>query len=258
MKNKVYVLVSVCVVVGLSVLSQPVQAQQEMPLSYLVEEVRMVPDKAAEYEEFIKRFIDICKQYKWPYSVSTYATYDNLLYLLYPAKNFSEVDQIFNSWYAVLDKYGEDKWQTLAKKYADTFEYMRFGMIHRLPELSYQPQALVPGEEPFTYWGYLYVKPGMEKEVEAIFKEIVALFKQKKTTNAFIFWAVDYGLELPCYFYAMSGKTASEIFARGEKAHEIADTEINALWAKITKCLRRYEYKIGEFRPDLSYIPEKK
>ena len=74
--------------------------------------------------------------------------------------------------------------------------------------------------------------------------------------NAFNFFAVDYGLELPCYFYAMGGKTASDMFAKSEKAHEIADAEINALWEKLTKYLRRYEYKIGNFRLDLSYMPE--
>jgi len=256
MKFKTCVLAVVCLVATLCVFCVPVQAQEEVPLSFFVEEVRVIPDKVGKYEEFVKKFVGICQQYNWTFSMSTYVTMDNLFYFLYPAKSHSDVDQIFKSWNAIIDKYGGEKWQAFMQNYADCFEYMKFGMIHRLPELCYTPKVVAPGEEPFTYWGYLFVKPGMEKDVEAIFKEFVKLFQDKKTPNAFNFYAVDYGLELPCYFYAMGGKSASDMFTKGEKAHEIADAEINTLWKKLSKCLRRYEYKIGNFRPDLSYVPE--
>jgi len=187
MKFKTCVLAVVCLVATLCVFCVPVQAQEEVPLSFFVEEVRVIPDKVGKYEEFVKKFVGICQQYNWTFSMSTYVTMDNLFYFLYPAKSHSDVDQIFKSWNAIIDKYGGEKWQAFMQNYADCFEYMKFGMIHRLPELCYTPKVVAPGEEPFTYWGYLFVKPGMEKDVEAIFKEFVKLFQDKKTPNAFNF-----------------------------------------------------------------------
>jgi N-acetyl-beta-hexosaminidase len=111
-------------------------------------------------------------------------------------------------------------------------------------------------EAPATYWGFCYTKPGHEKGLIDVMNEYVELYKSKNLPAGFESYVALTGAELPAYMYVMRGKTLTDLFGSSEKSEKIVGEEAQALWKKFASHLRKYEYKLGMFRPDLSYMPE--
>jgi hypothetical protein len=261
MKPSKRVRVSFVLVVGVLVLSLAAIAQETKAQLYFIEDYVVKPSMVPQFEATLKDALTtVFKPYNWLWPMETYATEDFHYYFLYPLENIAEIDKVFAVFYEVIAKFGEQKWDALNKKMGDATEYYKQGTVTLSPELSYIPEKprLKPEEMKFVYWGFCYVFPGREKEFEAQFKKIVALFKSKGVDNGFKCWAGGLGTEMPFYFYSETGKSPADFFLNSEKVMKLVDPEVTNIWNATLKLMRKFEFKIGAVRADMSYTPAAK
>lgn len=261
MKCKISIFLMVGLVVSLCSLTTLAQAEEQKAQYYFVEDVAVKTSMFSEYEKAVKEVLALFEEYNFPYPCFTYSTNDYHYYFVYPVEGLSDIDKLFKNWYEIVGKFGEEKWLVISKRMGNTFEYVKYVMCHHLPKLSYAPEGyeLNLEETPFTFWGFCYTQPGKEKECEEIIKKFVSLWKSNKDLDMpFDSYVVDMGTEMPMYFYVERGKSPGDHFSKSDKAYEVAGAEIMAIWNELMAHSRKYEYKIGMFRPDLSYIPEEK
>jgi hypothetical protein len=236
-------------------------AQEKKPQLYFIEDYVVKPSMIPQFEAALKEFTTgFFQPYAWPWPFEAYATDDFHYYFLYPAENMAGIDKMFANFYEMLGKFGEEKYDSLNRKLGDATEYFKQGTITLSPELSYIPEKprLKPEEVKFVYWGFCYVLPGKEKDFEEQFKKIVALFKTKKISSGFNSWIGGIGTEMPFYFYSETGKSPADFFLTSEKVMKLVDPDVTNIWNAVLGLMRKYEFKMGLVRPDLSYTPAAK
>ncbi|MGD9345403.1 MAG: hypothetical protein PVH84_06040 [Candidatus Aminicenantes bacterium] len=243
--------------VGLCVMGTA-QAEKSKGQLYFVEECAVKMDAFTDYDAAIKEIVAHAKKHNYAHSWATYTTNEMLYYFVYPIESESEIEALFTDWEEMVAKIGEDKWGALYERLMKPTEYYKYYEIEHLPAHSYTPgdEATELKETPATYWGFCYTKPGHEKSLLEIMGKYVDLYKSKSISEAFESYIVRTGADLPACFYVMRGKTFADLFGKSEKAEEVVGAEAAALWEKFSSHLRKYEYKLGVFRPDLSYMPE--
>lgn len=253
----VFLFLAVCVLA----LSIAATAQEKKPQLYFIEDYVVKPSMVPQFEAALKDLIaTVYKPYNWPWPMETYSTEDFHYYFLYPFKNMAEIDKAFAVFSEILGKFGEQKWDALNRKMGGASEYYKQGTVTLSPELSYIPEKprLKPEEMKFVYWGFCYVMPGREKEFEAQFKKIVALYESKKIDHGFKCWIGGLGTDLPFYFLSETGKSTADLFLTEEKVMKLVNPDITTIWNEMLGMMRKYEFKTGWIRPNLSFAPEAK
>jgi hypothetical protein len=258
MKTKISVFLSVFLVFGLFAVADLAFSQEKKPQLYFIEEYVVKPPMVVKFEAVVKKALEL----GFPVPVTTYSSDDLHYYFVYsPTENYAGVDSLFkafNDWMAKMD---EKKLQEWLKSQEGTFEYYKQGMIRLKPELSYVPQKprLRLEEETFFHWCFCYIEFGKEKVIEDAFKEWAALSKSTGIANGFTVFAGDIGTDMPFYIMAKGGKSAADFYGEWDKMiKKWGEEKYAALLTKVMDCMRRYEYKTGMVRPDLSYLPEEK
>lgn len=239
----------------------PAPAQEKKPQFWFAEYYAVKPPMVAQFEAAVKEMnASLWTAFAWPWTMETYSTEDFYYYFFYPFENLTEVDKAFSMFDTMLAKLGAQKWDALNKKFGAASESFKQFTVTFSPELSYIPEKprLKPEEMKFVYWGFCYVLPGKEKEFEAQFKKIVALFKAKNVDHGFNTCVGGIGLDLPLYVYAEAGKSAADFWLTSEKVMKVVDPEATKLWNEALTLMRKFEFKMGAFRPELSYYPVKK
>jgi len=259
MRSKIFLICGVFLFVCLISSGYLARAEEQMPELFLVFDAVVKPSMADEYEAITKEMIAMYPKYDWPYAFYTYSTEDFHYYIVYPVKDLAEVEKAWQTWYGIVEKMGAAKWDDLSKRMGKTYEYERYHMCRYLPDLSYVPEnpRVKTEDAPFTYWGMCYVLPGMEKKVEENFKTFVEIFSKHKISSGWDTYIGEMGTDTPFYFYIERGKSAGDFWSHSDKITEKIGQETTSLWKKTLALFRKYEYKTGMFRPDLSYIPEK-
>ncbi len=256
MKTKTTVLLSLGLFVG--VLLSPVlsPAQEQTSERFAIWEIVVKPSMVMKFETMLKKEIEMGPPYPW----NAYSTDDFHYYFATPIEDYAGIDKLFKMEADWIAKLGE-KFQEMIKGFAGTYEYYRFGVYRTLPELSYVPKKprLKPEETKFIYWGFAYVEVGQEQVFESVFKEWVELYKSKNIAMEFGTAVLEMGGEMPFYFWNTSGKSAAEFYSEDEKAtKKIGEEKTMELVNKTFACLRKYEFKTGRPRPDLSVMPKEK
>ncbi|MGD8538383.1 MAG: hypothetical protein PVI66_06680 [Candidatus Aminicenantes bacterium] len=243
--------------IGLCVMGTA-QAEKSKGQLYFVEECAVKMDAFADYDTAIKDVVALAKKHNYPHSWVTYTTNEMLYYFVYPIESESQIEALFADWEGMVVKMEKEEWTALYERLMKPTGYYKYYEIEHLPAHSYAPEdaPVVTMEVPATYWGFCYTKPGHEKDLLEIFKKYVELYKSKNIAEAFDSYIVRTGADLPACFYVMRGKTFADLFGKSEKAEEMVGKEAMALWEKFVLHLRKYEYKLGMLRPDLSYMPE--
>jgi len=261
MKPSKMVAVLLFLTVSALVSALPAVAQEKKPQLYFVEDYTVKPAMVAQFEAAIKELnASLWTAFAWPWAMETYATEDLHYYFCYPFASLTEIDKAFSTFDTILAKFGAQKWDALNGKFGGASEHFKQTTVTFSPELSYVPEKprLKPEETKFLYWGFCYVMPGKEKDFEAQFKKIVALFKAKKIDHGFNTWVGGIGLDLPLYIYTETGKSSADFFLDSEKIMKVLDPEATKLWNQTLTFVRKYEFTMGAFRPELSYYPVKK
>jgi hypothetical protein len=239
----------------------PAPAQEKKPQLWFVEDNVVKPAMAAQFEAALKEFnAAMWAPYNWPWAMETYATEDFHYFLCYPMASLTDLDKAFSVFNEILGKFGEQKFDVLNRKMTGATESLKQSTVTFSPGLSYLPEKprLKPEEMKFVYWGFCYVLPGKEKEFEAQFKKIAALFKAKNVDSGFNTFVGGIGADLPFYLYTEFGKSPADFFLNEEKVMKLVDPEVTELWNQTLTLMRKYEFKMGTYRPDLSYTPVKK
>jgi hypothetical protein len=256
MRNKMTVFLALGLLAVLFIFPGMTGAQEQKSQLYSIEEIVVRPAMAAKFEAAVKKEIEL----GYPYPFSAYSTDDFYYYFLTPIENYASIDALNKAESEWAKKIGENH-QALMKSVEGTFEYYRLGVIRFLPELSYPPKKprLKPEEVNFTYWGFLYVEFGKEKEFADVFKQWVELYKSKDIPDGWSTYVVESGAEMPFYFMAASGKSAADFYAADEKAtKKIGEEKTMELGHKTMALFRKFEIKTGRPRPDLSNVPKTK
>jgi len=233
-------------------------AQENKSQHYKVWDVVVKPGMFTDYEDALKKQIELSKKYNFPFSWSTYVSHDFHYYIFAEIENHGNIDEISTAFSKIAQEAG-DEWQRMAEGAYPAVEYMKRGVVTLRPNLSYIPEKpkLQPEEAKFISWGFCYVKTGKSSEFETIQKEWVKLFKENNIPTGFNMFSGGVGTEQPFYFWAMSGKSEANFWVQNENNFQNLGEGADKLWNKTLPILRKFEPKTGMNRPDLSYIIEK-
>jgi len=260
MKGKISSFLVVGFVVGLLLLPNLSQAEEQKAQLFFIEEVVVKPSMVAEYEAHVRNVLDLVKKHGFPYPWTAFSTEDLHYFFVLPVDNYATMDSFFKAleeWYI---KIGKENSQALQKEVTGTYKHVRYSCYRYVPEMSYLPEnpRLKPGERNFGLMGYCYVIGGKEGEVTDYFKKIAEFCKEKNYTNGWDTYAGEFGTDMPLYVYMEFGKSAGDFWTQSDEFHEAHGAEINKIWSKCLALFRKYEYKTGRVRPDLSYMPKEK
>lgn len=252
-------ILSLCMVLVMSLNTLIILAQEEQKITqpYVVYEDIVKPSMVMQYEETTKEYMALFAEQQYPYPMNVYSTDDFHYYIVTPLENFTELDSMYSLSNKVASNAGE-KWDAVWGKFAGTYHFDRAQIIIFSSELSYIPEEprLNPEEGNFMYWGFGYVELGKEAETAELFKKYAALYKSNNISDGFNTFSGSFGTEQPVYLWTMNGKDPADFWNQRKAINEILGEEADALWGKLLKVLRKFEYKTGWFRPELSYIPK--
>lgn len=260
MRCKVSLFLMLGLVVSLCSLTTLVQAEEKKAQLYFVEEIVIKPSMVDKYEAHTKEALELCEKYGIPFPFYAFTTDDFHYYFVWPIESYASLDSLFKSIGEWVVKMGDENWQALVKSGEGTYEYMKWSIIRHKPDLSYKPEKprLKPEEANFMVWIFCYIQPDKEREFEELCKEWVALYKRKNIPEKFDTYIGDIGTDMPFYFWEGRAKNAIDFYSQDEKEQEIFGGEHMELWSKTRATLRKFEFKTGWFRPDLSYMPKEK
>jgi hypothetical protein len=253
MKSKLLVILTVCFIFSIFSFNVLAQDEEPKPQLYMVWEYVVKPDMVNEVDSIVKKRNAILKKHKYPYTQSTSSSSDFHYYFSTPIENLAEVEEINRE----LNKIDDPEWQETSKESYDNYYYFKQKIVTFRPDLSYLPESRLQEEEGnFRSWGFFYVKPGKTSEFVEIMKKWVELYKEKNIPTGFRTHSGGIGTDRPWYYLGMRGKSAAAFFTQTEKNYKILGADSESLWNKTKSVLRKYEMKIGMYRPDLSYIVE--
>lgn len=227
------------------------------PQLFFVEDFTIKPSQRANFQETIKEFIDLFKAHNFKYSVNSYWTSDFHMYFTFPIKDIGDVGSLFSEADAFSEKVGKEKWTELHQKEFNDTEAYQYGLYYMRPDLSYIPEnpRLAVGEANYTEWTFVLIKPGMEAEAEAVWKEWVSFYKEKGIPDPFYVWEAFIGPELPLHIIISQGENAIDFHQAASSNMEKLGEDVSELYEKTFKLLKRIENKRGWVQRDLSYTP---
>jgi hypothetical protein len=256
MKNKVLALLVLGLLLSLLALPTLSQPQEQKSQLFYIVDVVARPANAMKFEAALKQENEL----GYPYPTTVYSSDDFHYYILLPIEGYAGIDKMNKAESDWMAKIG-DKYQAILKTVEGAFESYGYGVIRLRPELSYVPKKprVKPEEVKFLYWGMAYVEFSKIKEFEDIWKQWVDLFKSKACSMGFTMYSLEMGTDMPFYFWAVGGKSATEFWIADEKVSKmLGEDKTKELWNKTLACLRKYEDKTGMPRPDLSNTPKEK
>jgi hypothetical protein len=252
------------VLIGLIVLlvlgplvAPPASAQAPKAQLFYITDVQVKPAMAFKFEAGVKREIELA----YPGVFYGSNTEDFHYYFVEPIANYAGIDTMNSREAAWMNGAGKENIAALMKSLEGTIYRFDTYVFLMNPELSYYPAKprLKQEEMKFAYWGFGYIEWGKEKEFEDIFKQWVALYKGKDVGSGWETYVGKLGADLPLYIWNMTGKSAGDFFTDDENITKLLGEEAaKALNEKTTACFRKYEFKTGRLRPDLSNVPKKK
>jgi hypothetical protein len=224
---------------------------------YTITDVQVKPAMASKFEAGVKREIELA----YPGVFYASNTDDFHYYFVEPIASYAGIDTMNSREAAWMNGAGKENIAALMKSLEGAIYRFDTYVFLQDPDLSYWPAKprLKQGEEKFEYWGFGYVEWGKEKEFEDVLKQWVALYKSKDITSGWETYVGKFGGDLPVYVWDMAGKSAGDFFTEDENITRLLGEEaVKALNDKTMACCRKYEFKTGRFRPDLSNLPKHK
>lgn len=256
MRGKISIFLMVVLVASLCSLAALAQAEEQKAQPFYVRVVAVKPSEVKNYMAGVKEMVALETEHKFPYPIYTSHTDDFHFYHAIPLKDGS-IDNFWKTWGEFMAKIGPEQGQKIQKLLEGTQEYSEDIVILSRPDLSYTPEnpRLKPEEGNFRRWTFLYLHSWKQKEVEAIAKEFVALYKSKNIPDGYSLYEAIMGIEAPGYLIIQSAKDAADFYS--QDINKLLGEEGKALWKKAWPLIKKVEYEQGWFLPGLSYIPKK-
>ena len=230
--------------------------QTPAPQYFVLHQEKAKPSMIKEYESTTKEFVALVKanKAKMPhFSFNAFVSPDFLYSYVSPIPNLAGMDAINGDFGALVQAAGPAL-SDLNKRGGVAMERVDETVIQRLPELSYAPAEprLESGRARYYHYGFYYVIPGREPEVEALGQEYLKLFKAKGVKNGYTIYKAVMGADMPYYFVSEGALDAADFEAEDAKTAALVGPELQALGARLMALTRRYETREAVPRPDLS------
>ena len=230
--------------------------QTPAPQYFVLHQEKAKPSMIKEYESTTKEFVALVKanKAKMPhFSFNAFVSPDFLYSYVSPIPNLAGMDAINGDFGALFQAAGPAL-SDLNKRGGVAMERVDETVIQRLPELSYAPAEprLESGRARYYHYGFYYVIPGREPEVEALGQEYLKLFKAKGVKNGYTIYKAVMGADMPYYFVSEGALDAAEFQVEDAKTAALVGPELAALGARLMALTRRYETREAVPRPDLS------
>ncbi|MHC4990598.1 MAG: hypothetical protein ACYTGC_06415 [Planctomycetota bacterium] len=237
-----------------------VQEQADQPQWYFLVEEQVKPSMMMEYEEATKQIIREMQAYEVsPEKVSFSAISGPELGYVYvmPIDNFGHMDTKMADWQEVVSKIGAEKWAELEARSDKCVDHRATFHVVQRADLSFQPESpAVPQDEVKTIvYGFYYVMPGKERQLESVARRYAELYREHGLDNAWTIYQSVTGGDLPLYVVAHPARSTAEFHKRSEEIDELLGEAGKKLGEEAMACVRRIEIKDGYLRPDLSYPP---
>jgi hypothetical protein len=230
-------------------------AQAPAPQYFVLHQEKAKPSMVKEYESTTKEFVALVKanKAKMPhFSFNAFASPDFLYSYVSPIPNMAGMDGINGDFGALVQAAGPAL-SDLNKRGGVAIERIDESVIQRVPELSYVPASpRLEGPARYYHYGFYYVIPGREPEVEALGQEYLKLFKAKGVKNGYTIYKGVMGPDMPYYFVSEGALDAADFQAEDAKTAALVGPELQALGARLMALTRRYETREAVPRPDLS------
>lgn len=250
----------ICTFLVLAFLSLPSFAQEEenAPQAYLMWEDVVKPSMYDAYVDAIKLQMKTIAEAGSEYPISIYETSDYKFYFIIPMKDFAGIDAMFDS-FTEMGKEYEEAFDKVDAAYKGTFEYTMPRIFYHNAKLSYSPEEPMEGlkDAKFFYLGECFIEQGHGKEVGKLFGKFKEMYTEKGIPRGYnVYWG-SFGFENPYLFWTSYDMNAAEFWAHSKKFNEMLGEDAKKTWVELEKHLRKFQYRTGWYRDDLSYYPPK-
>jgi len=231
---------------------------QEEPKDQLfsVHQDNIKPSMVGQYEEAAMGLIAAFKEYGMEIpTMFVSQTDDFTYYYLSPIENYAALDEMNAKWGELIEKMGAEKWAELDDAFEGTYFSHKDFIIKRSGELSYTPEnpRLVTKDASFIHWDWYWIEEGKESEAMEVTKKFKNLFAANKIADSFTIWTSDIGTDYGLIVVTQIAKDAEDYYAMTSKRGEVIGDEMDLLYEKFVKYVKKYEHENGKLRHDLYY-----
>jgi hypothetical protein len=248
-----------CCLLTLWPAASAVAEEGEANLIAVMEEYFVYPEKAKEFEGYMKEAVAAAEAYGLSFGWSVYAL-DDLRYLsMVWVRGLAGIEEMQAEWTEVEEKWGAEAGADRPRKSYTTMSHWRSSVWSPRPDLSHLPENQAD-EFKYIVWGLLPVKLGHQEAVEELFNEYVKLFAEHEVPHAWRAAEVLIGGEYPTLAFVEWAASPGSYWIRHDKAmeNEELSKKTEALWQKMLPHIRGFEWAAGWYLKDLSYRPEQK
>jgi len=233
------------------------QDDPERYQGYIVWEDAVFPSEVGNYEKATKLQMELFAEQHFPKPVWLFTTSDFTCYWVFAIDKYADVDTLYDE-FGKIFKDVPEKSKAIEEAFAGTHQSTKAWTFVWDRDLSFNPEAADSTDEEnnFRFWGFCYVKKGEMDEMKEVFKEWVEISSAHNLKQPFNTFSADIGIEAPFLFWVSEGKNAADFFTTNAKEMNMLGEEGIKQYMKQRKLMRKYEEKLGYFRPDLSYIPK--
>jgi hypothetical protein len=234
------------------------ESEAEKPQMFSIYKEIVKPGMTEQYEAAIKHMISEFQAYQIdPEKIHWQAVSGPEIGYVYvaPIENFAAIDQMHVNWMEVLETIGEEKFEEMTASATEAIERVDVFQVVQRVDLSYAPEnpRLKPEEIEYIHYGFFYVIPGKQKDIEALAKEFAELYKSKGIDTGWSIYESVTGSDLPVIVVAQGAKSAADFYSNRERLRELLGEDAKKIGMKVGATVRRMEDKEGIPRPDLSY-----
>lgn len=223
----------------------------------LIHEDYVYPDKMMAYEKVSKALANAFAEHNIPTGYMAASTEDLRYVYITPVENYGGIDGLNATWEMLAEKMGEDTFKKMMSGFEGTYPEHRDYLLRLRNDLSYNPaHAMEPDtDKHFRHWITLYVKPGMEEEMQDVMKEWKAMYKKHTFDTGYRVYQGEIGSDTPMMMISMGAKDAADFYTASAMRQEKMGQDGYQLWLKGLSMLRDVDVANGRMRPDLGYQP---
>jgi hypothetical protein len=224
----------------------------------LIEEYHVYPDRTEDFVASMTAARDAAAAHGYAYDWDVYAL-DDLRYLAITwVDNLAGIDEMLASWTAVVVKSRQEGSAEWAETLSASMSQWDTSVWRARPDLSYTPAGEQP-ERTYVVWGLVSIKPGHQDEVDALFREYLAAFAERKFTYGWRAAQLMLGPGYPTLAFVDWAASPGSYWMRHdeEEKDEVLGAKSAEIWSEMLPHIRGFDYVTGHYLKELSYHPEK-
>lgn len=255
--KKIFSILCAGLIISVQLFAQDDKPKDEL---YLMHVDRVKIDKVSQYEENIKKEIDLWKKHGMELTVKFASkTDDNVYRYLTPIENYADIDKQNEYWKNFSDKAGEDVMKELYGNYNGMYHSHKNVIIKRLADLSYWPEnTRLKGEDiKFIHIDHYYFKEAKIDEGMKLMKEFKDLMAEKKSDDPYNVWTSDIGDDMGWVAVVRYGKDNIDYYEETNKRMKTFAENFKEMWPKFSATLKHFTHENGTAKREFTYSPEK-